>query len=314
MARPSPGVRRVVAVLDHLAAHPGSSFGLSELCRALDLNKATGHSLLGELTDAGYLARDPVDKTYTLGPQLLAIGLAARRPERDAVERARPHLRRLARRHDARCVVTTIRGSDMVSLETAGHDRPLGPSLQPGHRIPFDPPLGTAFLVGASDGVFERWLGRAGRELTQEERTGYVAAIEAVKTLGCSLSLDAATRPLLAQAVVSAGDRSAVDLVHELADQPYLLTELRDDRRYRLSVIVAPVIGPEGNVILGLTIYDLNGSRSGVEVRQLAAEMCEAATAISESIGGVPLVPSRPQVVAQAPRQAKQDGNSARKS
>ena len=298
MARPSPGVQRVVSVLNHLAAHPGSSFGLSELCRDLDLNKATAHALLGELTDAGYIARNPVDKTYTLGPQLLAIGLAARRPERDALERARPHLRRLARRHHARCVATAIRGSDMVSLETAGHDRPLGPSLQPGHRIPFDPPLGTAFLVGASDGVLERWFSRAGRGLSEDERNEYLAAIEAVKRLGCSLSLDAATRPLLAHAIVSAGETSAVDLVHELGDQPYLLTNIEEEGEYRLSVIVAPVIGPEGSVILGLTIYDLTGSRSGAEVRELAAEMCEAATAVSEAIGGVPLVASRSQVTA----------------
>lgn len=297
MARPSPGVARVVAVLDHLAAHPESSFGLSELCRELDINKATGHALLGELTDAGYVVRDPLDKSYLLGPRLLAIGLAARRPEQDALDRARSHLRRLAGDYGARCVATAVRGTDMVAMETTGRDRPLGPSLQPGHRIPFDPPLGTAFLVKAKEAEVERWLSRAGHDLSSRERQHYLDAIESVRSLGCSLSLDAATRPLLAQAVVADSDLSAADLVHKLGGQPYLLTKLEPERTYRLSVIVAPVIGANGRVVLGLTLYDLIGSRTTAEVREIARRLCEAATAVSEAIGGTPLVASTPLVV-----------------
>ena len=44
--------------------------------RAL-LNKATAHSMLSSLSDAGWLVRDQSDKTYRLGPSLVDIGRAA---------------------------------------------------------------------------------------------------------------------------------------------------------------------------------------------------------------------------------------------
>ena len=41
--------------------------GPSELARRLDLNKATAHSLLSALTDAGYLVRHPIRGTTPWG-------------------------------------------------------------------------------------------------------------------------------------------------------------------------------------------------------------------------------------------------------
>lgn len=296
LARPSPGVARVVAVLNHLAAHPDEGFGLSELSRRLNINKATAHALLAELTDAGYVVRDPVQKTYTLGPSVLAVGLAASRHNREAVELVRPHLRRLAVELDARCVATTVVGDDMVVLEAAGRDRPLGPSLLPGHRIPFDPPLGTAFLVRASDDEVERWLSRAGRELSPAERQVLLDAIDIVRRRGCSLSLDADTRPALHQAVVHEGSRRVNDLVHELANQSYLLLDVDPAESFRLSVVVAPVIDAQGRVVLGLTAYDLRGTRTSAEVEDVITKVCEAALAVTQAIGGTPITP-RPRLV-----------------
>jgi len=297
MARPAPGVARVVAVLNHLAAHPDHAFGLSELCRRVDINKATGHALLAELTDAGYVVRDPVEKSYALGPRLLAVGLAAGRRDREAVDWARPHLGRLATEFDARCVATAVLGDDMVVLEAAGRDRPLGPSLLPGHRIPFDPPLGTAFLIHADDAEIDRWLARAGTELDDGERQGYLDAIAAVCRHGCSMSLDADTRPALHQAVVTEGGRRVADLVHELGHQAYLLTDLEPGGTYRLSVVVAPVVDASGRVVLGLTIYDLRGTRTAAEVEAVTTRLCDAATAITQAIGGTPVAPRQPLVV-----------------
>jgi DNA-binding IclR family transcriptional regulator len=290
VARPSPGVARVVAVLNHLSAHADQAFGLSELSRRLDINKATAHALLAELTDAGYVVRDPITKAYGLGPQLLAVGLSAGRQGNAAIDAARPHLRRLATALDSRCVATTVLGDDMVVLEAAGRDRPLGPSLLPGHRIPFDPPLGTAFLVGADRDEVDRWLARAG-DVPPDERQRYLDAIDAVRRHGCSMSLDADTRPVLHEAVVHERSRRVTDLVHELGRQSYLLLDLEPDERYRLSVVVAPVVDAAGKVVLGLTAYDLRGTRSADEVAAVADLVREAATAVTLAIGGTPVTP-----------------------
>lgn len=78
MARPSPGARRVAAVLEFLAAQPDDRFTLSELSRACRLNKATAHAMLVELTASGLLLRHAEDKRYSLGPRLVHFGQAAR--------------------------------------------------------------------------------------------------------------------------------------------------------------------------------------------------------------------------------------------
>jgi DNA-binding IclR family transcriptional regulator len=77
VARRAPAIERCVAVLNHLAERPRESFTLSQIARELDLNKATAHSLLTTLVDAGYLVRHQRDKSYGLGPALIALGNAS---------------------------------------------------------------------------------------------------------------------------------------------------------------------------------------------------------------------------------------------
>jgi DNA-binding IclR family transcriptional regulator len=69
----------VVTVLEFLAARPDERFTLSELARGCDLNKATAHALLTELTARGVLLRHPDEKRYSLGPRLVPVGDAAAR-------------------------------------------------------------------------------------------------------------------------------------------------------------------------------------------------------------------------------------------
>lgn len=286
MARPSPGVARVVSVLDFLADHPDEAYSLSELCRQVDVNKATAHALLAELTDAGYVVRDPVDKTYALGPRLLAVGMAAGRSERTTLNRARPHMRRLATELDVRCVATTLRGDDLVALEVAGRDRPFRTSIQPGHRVPWAPPIGTVFLAWAPERTVERWLARAG-DLTDEGRAWYLDAVAAVRRRGCSLSLDGRARANLEQAIVES--RSLHDAVHELGQEAYLVVDDLDPAdSYALSHIAAPVFDPDGQVTLALTVYDLPGPLPADEVDALTGRIRAAAAAVTEALGGAP--------------------------
>src|ERR1700722_3522749 len=76
MARFSPGVRRIVAILNFFADHPKQSFTLTDLVRALKLSRATCHALLAGLVESGYLYRT-ADKSYVIGPTLVSIGRIA---------------------------------------------------------------------------------------------------------------------------------------------------------------------------------------------------------------------------------------------
>jgi DNA-binding IclR family transcriptional regulator len=286
VARPAPGVARVVGVLDFLADHPEDAFSLSELCRRLDLSKATAHSLLGELTDAGYLVRDPLEKTYGLGPRLLAVGLAAGRNDRALLNRARRHIRRLAVELDVRCVASALRGDEIVILEVAGRDRPFRLSVQPGHRVPCVPPIGTVFLAWASDGDVERWLARAG-DLTADHAAAHLEALAAVRRRGCAVALEGPGRSRLEGAMVLGEQRPLAEAVHDLGQEAYLLVDLDPKATYDVSHLAAPVFGPSGDVVLALTIYDLPARRSAADVQALIARLHEATDAATSSIGGV---------------------------
>jgi len=153
MARPSPAVGRVVAVLNFLAAHPDDGFTLSELARHVDLNKATAHSMLNALADAGYVLRHPTRLIYTLGPALVALGNAVAGSS-PAVDFARDEMRALAGRFELECLATTAVADEMVIVARSGvpsRVATVDELVQVGRRLPLVPPLGTVFKAWAGD-------------------------------------------------------------------------------------------------------------------------------------------------------------------
>src|SRR5262245_12218403 len=72
---PYPGtqaVRRAVALLKAFTDEQ-PEWGLTELARALKLNKTTAYRLLTALEKEGFVARSPAD-AYRLGPEAIALG------------------------------------------------------------------------------------------------------------------------------------------------------------------------------------------------------------------------------------------------
>ncbi|WP_019306363.1 helix-turn-helix domain-containing protein, partial [Mycobacterium avium] len=106
-ARPSPQTERVVNLFELLAADGSAGITLAEVSRRLHVHKASCHSMLSELLRAGWLLRDPVRKTYHLGPALVRLGreAAARYP---APVLARSVMDELAAATGAHCVAFSV--------------------------------------------------------------------------------------------------------------------------------------------------------------------------------------------------------------
>lgn len=290
MARPSPAVERTTAILDFLAAHPNEPWTLSELSRRLDLNKATAHSLLSALTDAGYLVRHPIRKDYALGPALIGVGRAAL-AQFPVVDFARPEMRRLADDTGFECLATASVDGDMVILEQVGTPRPLTVSVAVGQRVPIAPPFGTAFVAWEAPDEVERWLSRAGSPVTDTERARYDAALAAVRERGYSVTLDADAHARFTRATATGDGRVASRddvgaLVDELGHQDYLLIDLDPARSYRVNHIAAPVFDADGHVSVLLALIGFRGTVSGAEVTTLAERLVDGATAVTQSVHG----------------------------
>jgi len=290
----SPSAERVVALVEYLAARPGESFGLSELARALHLSKATAHGVMTTLTDAGWLLRHPVDKTYTLGPALIAAGHAAGARQLDLVDHARPAMEALAQSLGVQVVASSVVAREIVLLGTAGRPGPMWLAFTVGQRVPLAPPLGTVFLAWADTAAVDRWLEQLGSNATDAQRSRLRAALSAVRRRGYALNLEAVANLKLTRALSGRGGdgtrydpgRALAVVVEALAHEEYLLEEPEHTATYRLNQIAAPVFGSDGAVALALTAVGLPEKLTGEEIPRYGDALLAATARVTQSIQG----------------------------
>jgi len=281
MARPAPSIDRTVALLDFLSTRPDESFSLSELSRRVGIAKPTAHAMLAALTDAGYLLRHPVDKTYALGPALVAVGAAAAARELDLVSYARDEMERLAEELHVEVVASAAVGEEIVMLARAGAPEPFGVRLDVGQRLPLVPPLGTVFVAWSPPDEIDRWLRRVGPSATATDLARYRAAVDAVRRRGYLVGLDTGAGGEPARAATP-------ELVEELGHHEYVLLELEQAASYRPSHMAAPVFGPDASVALALTLIGFRGQLRVERVPEIGERLLDAARTVTKAIGGHP--------------------------
>lgn len=295
MPRPAsgaPGVSRAIALLEFLASRRGEAFTLSELVRRLDINKSTLHTILVTLEGAGYVARHPIDKSFTLGPALVALGeAAATAPSVDITQHARDEMRSLADEFGVQCMAGKVVGSDILLVAHAGRREPLGQHLAVGQRLPFVPPLGTVFVAWSPPDVIDAWLRRLGPNTTDDELARYHRAITAVRARGFSIGLEADARRELGRAV-AVRDLDVDHIVEELGHQDYILDELEGAVSYRLSIVAAPVFGADGEVAMAIGLVGFARPLDSEALLRVGARVRAAGQAITRSIHGRPPGPS----------------------
>lgn len=277
MVRRAPAVERAVAVLNRLAQEPQQRWSLSDLARELDLSKATAHAVMTSLVETGYVARDDEDKTYSLGPALIAVGNAAQSAFPGA-RVAQGQMDQLAARFDLEVIASTAIGEEIVILARSGNPRPLGIDVRPGQRLPLVPPLGTVFVAWADEHEIEGWLAKLGPDATETDREAARDALRIVRERRFSVALGGErqqriVRELTAERRGDTGDE-------------YALTELADAPSYRISQIGAPIFGPDGAVVLGLFLIGFRGEIDAEEVPTYAEALLEAAAEVTATLGG----------------------------
>ena len=245
-----------------LLAGPGNErLRFSDVVRELGLTQATAHAILTTLCDRGWANRDPVDKTFSLGPALAVV--AAR------VDTARP----LA--HTARTAALQL--ADELGYATSVVER-VGDSLvitafedagrqsggAPGDRIRYAPPFGVAFAAWDTDEQQRAWIQRsAATNAKLARRLEEVLA----RTRERGFDVDCTT-PALTQAAQVVGTLPSdglPDHVREITDQ--LLVEfttigfLSDDDTARqaqpVATIAAPVFDHRGRVAMIVAVHPL---------------------------------------------------------
>ena len=248
-----------------LLAGPGNErLRFSEVVRKLGLTQATTHAILTTLCDRGWASRDPVDKTYSLGPALAAM--AAR------VDIARPlahtaHAAALQLADEFGYAASVVERFGDSLVITAFEDAGQQSGGAPGDRIRYAPPFGVAFAAWDTDQEQRAWINRgAATNSALARRLEEVLA----HTRERGFDVDCTT-PALTRAAHVVGTLPSDGLpahVREITDQ--LLAEFAtigylpddsDDYAPRhaqpVATIAAPVFDHRGHVAMIVAVHPL---------------------------------------------------------
>jgi len=255
--------------------------------RELDLTQATAHAILKTLCDRGWASRDPVTKTFTLGPAL-AVVAARTDTNRPLAHAARSAALRLSGEVGYACSVVERFGDSLVVTAFEG-ETATQPSGIPGDRIPYAPPFGVALAAWDDDEEQRAWIRRgAGNNADRAKRLQQV--LEHTRERGFDVDW---TTPALAQAVQVVGTLDSNEMptpVRHIMDQ--LLVEfttigfLSDDnpgrRKQPVVTIAAPVFDDRRRVALMLAVHPLC-PLSARQIRLVGKHLIDQTTVISES-------------------------------
>jgi DNA-binding IclR family transcriptional regulator len=281
----------VLDVVELLARSAGKRLRFSDVVRELDLTQATTHAILKTLCDRGWASRDPVAKTFTLGPAL-AVVAARTDTARPLAHAARAAALRLSsdigyagsvvERFDDSLVITAFEGLGTTLDATE-------PSGLPGDRIPYAPPFGVAFAAWDTNEGQREWIRRgAGTDADRTQRLERVLA----HTRERGFDVDCTT-PALAQAAQLVGTLQSDEMpapVRHIMDQ--LLTEFAtsgfffDDDPGRakqpVATIAAPVFDHRHEVALLVAVHPLC-ALTRRQIRVIGTRLISETTAITET-------------------------------
>ncbi len=240
----APSVKKAFKILQVIADSSGG-LGVSELAKRLKIGKSTVHGITLALEELGVLARDPLQKKYTIGYTLLELGKGAfgRMELRDV---ARAPMERLMEEVGETVFLGTMNGDHITILDVVESRNQLKITSPPGSRLPL--------LVAATGRVFLSQL-EAGK------------AREIVQKMGLHrYTMKSVTDPRLFL--------SEVELTRK---RGYAF----DDEEYLLGVraVAAPVVAdslpPAAIWVVGFTstLHDKKVERAVAEIRKTAQEI-----------------------------------------
>ena len=129
-----PNLQRGMAILEHLSkAQPSAT--IAEFSERLGYPSASVFRITQELTNLGYLSRDPGTKRFSLTNKLLMFG-QPQGQERGLIEASMPAMRGLRKATGETTQICSLIGAEMVILEQVISTYPFKYSAELGARCP----------------------------------------------------------------------------------------------------------------------------------------------------------------------------------
>jgi flavin reductase (DIM6/NTAB) family NADH-FMN oxidoreductase RutF/DNA-binding IclR family transcriptional regulator len=203
---------------------------------------------------------------------------------------ARPHMEALAEELDVECVASAVVGEDMVLVARAGSLRTAVLPTAVGQRIPFEPPMGTAFVAWASDAAREAWFKRLDGSPPDETRAALEDTLAAVRRIGYSVARghkwhSDAAEVLSREQPDQHGDDTTEQL-HQLIRTLPPDYENPDVAADDVRTVNTPVFGPNGGVVLVLSVTVAGRRSLTADLAWTVQRLRTAADAVTKSLEG----------------------------
>ncbi|MEZ5567340.1 MAG: helix-turn-helix domain-containing protein [Halioglobus sp.] len=291
MALFSQPTARALAILDLLMANPHQAFGLTEMTRRLNLNKATCHAILTTMANYGFLVQHPKTKAYRLGPSIIAAGNAAF-AQFPVLEYARPELEALQHDLGVGFAVTGRSKTHLILLALYGRASEMIDSFQLGLRLPNTAPVAACFTAFSDAKYLESWLTRC-----HETRGGYNEKLDqklrvsliAIRARGYEVTLrtraEAELRAELERIHNSWSlthlEEAANRYQHDLCDEHVHLDRIDPKARYEVSTISVPVFAYKQLPIMCFVAGSTGKPMPGARIEEIAQRMMESADRVT---------------------------------
>jgi DNA-binding IclR family transcriptional regulator len=277
----SPPTARAVDVVELLARCEAPPT-FSSIARALGLSQATAHAILRTLAERGWVSRNPIDKTFAIGPALAELAARAEtvRPLADSARLAASDLWR-----DLGHATSVIeRTGD--SLRIIGFNGAAGPAGAAADPIPFTPPFGVAFAAWAVGADRDAWI-RRGAGADDALRRRLDEALISTRARGYDVDWTTPALSDTAQLAIRLERDGVPSQVGQIVDQ--LLVECltngvlleedstRDPRP--VATIAAPVFDHDDHVALLIAVHPL-GALTPDEVAAIGQRLIGVATGL----------------------------------
>jgi DNA-binding IclR family transcriptional regulator len=280
VSRPGLSASRSIDIIEFLARFPQRAFTLSELVRATGINVSSCHVVLNRLTERGYLSRCPEQKTYTLGPSLIAIGQAGFKSQ-PMIARVHRAAQELLRDLDVPVLLSTIVGGDILAVLALEDSQGRAPGLWVGERLPLVPPLGAPFLAWASEEAIEGWI--ASRAAPPEPRLAdeWRRNLELTRERGFQVAMSWAKGPSLATMMLDMANGGAggeyrselTRLINTLEDYNPQPETILADEFYDVVMIAAPIFDATGSAVFNLSLGGFPQKLSGAMINDYAERL-----------------------------------------
>jgi DNA-binding IclR family transcriptional regulator len=273
----------MVAILDFFADHPDQSFTLTDLVRALRLSRATCHALLAGLVDSGYLYRTH-DKSYVIGPRLVAIGRIADQ-HYSPLQVAQPEMRALADEFGAICSAFCRERDEVIVRARAASISQLGFSIAQGARLKLRPPFGAVYFAWSLPAQTQAWIDALDPPPTPEQREQMSKGIAFARQHGYLFGVRNPS--------VALEDSPEQVFRGQRAEYPVKLEyELDPARQYQLAFLNAPVFDARQEVAFTLGLMGFTETVNGAAIERMGQALRSACDRITTFAGRQPVLPS----------------------